>query len=709
MIPAPTAEFALAEAGDAPRFEILVSLGDYAISPNEVIEVGELTLECSLSLGEIKAPSVTVTLDNASGKYSPRRNTFLFPDGIWFHQEITLSLAYYRPYSESLHDEDQVLLFRGLVVGWNNPGERDAGSQSPIAPRVAVITAMGLTGALLERLVGRPNDDGTPNPLIYGSVIKEGVDLRDDILWPPDKNWGAETGDTSECDAVVTAGAGTFAASTTEKYLGDYSFKAEITGGGASDEAYAWAYCTGAAVTTVMASVRLNLASAASFPNRVPFLLGFRNSGGTDVVNIAATTTGQVQLYVYGLPALINCDLDLNDILGIWVKLSLGLDLSVPGTVRLYLNGDVVGQADSNYAFTVDRAFLGFKKGTATATAWVGYYDDFKLDEPYYPLGYYLPGYPFTSINQAYRDGVVIPRKLPQYYYNREGRAGFQQPWVKAVFGRFVSDELYTADPDYGLVAFADVSDPPGGTVLIGATKNTTTHPADVIQGIATEVALDDHINAASFAAAKVANPDDIIGGHFEDLEAAGAIGEVCEKFMYNFYEDFGELYLQAYEAVPPLGSVLTLRPSLTVPRGYVAFGLNQDPSRLVSIVSAAWGWYQRDNTLFAREIDAVTQAAIDDVDHELSYEFSEAVSADDQDMVAAKLARLIKRLGRPVEICTVTGPLAWARLALYDEVEVVNTDEFDQPRVFHLFSKTYDFTGRTMTLTLARFLGEGE
>lgn len=701
MIPSPSTYFTAAEARQTGAEPVwIITLGDdYEIPQSDILDAGEMSVVRPYDFSDLASGSYTCILDNSSGRYSPRRAEFIFPERIWYRQEIKIELAYRRPGWQELRD--RITLFEGLVLDWQVTEAKDFDSRAPYPGLVAVLTCQDHLFLLQERRVGTPADDGELQPLVYGTVVKDALPLQDTILWTPDTTCDAEEGDTSDFDSVTTAGAGTFAASTTEAYAGSYSYKAVLTNN-AADEAYATVNLSGAAVTNVLISAMVKFTSIpGAFPNRVPFIMGFRNSALTEQINLGCSVAGILQLYVAG-PGVVDCDLDINDLADRWVRLSIGADLAVPGTVRVYLDGNVIGEAAYNYAFAIQYAFFGFHKAAAVATIWEAYFDDIKVTENYYPLGYYLPSAPYTSINSSYRDGVIIPEQAPKHWYYRQNRAGFAQGWVKAVYGRYVSNALYSKSALYGFVAFADLSDQPSGTIFIEATKNATTHPVDINEGILTEVGLDDRIDAANFAAAKAVLPDDVLGCWFDEAAASQALAAVNEKALLDLVENQGEIKLLPYTGAPPAVSVLTLSRSN-------CFAMEQasDMTALQTVANAKYGWYEKNPLLYYRAQDSDMIAVVGEQPRELDFSYGQAVMSGDADMAAAKADLLLTRMKGPREIFTCSGFLDLARVEIGDGVTVSNSQFNDIDLVYEVFGKVVNCTAKTVTLTVVRFLGE--
>jgi len=676
------------------------TIGTFEVPQNDIVDPGSLYLSRAFDFDDVPTGDNTVILDNLDRKYSPGRPNFILGEGHnWYMASIKIELGYRLLNSKTAH---RIKLYEGYITEWRLSKAKGIDSISAVEPNQVEITSVSLTYALGQKLLGRTETDGTRNPLTYGKVIQEGEELADNTLWTVDKYWGAEAGNTSECDKVVEVGSGTFVASNTDKYLGNYSFLATINGGSITDQAYAAAYLSSSAVYSVVASMMIKITTLpTAFASRVPFLMGFYNSAGTDVINIATDVAGVLQLYVYG-PGVVACDFDVHDILNRWTKISIGCSLTVPGTVRVYIDGDIVGEIAANYAFVLDEAYFGFKKSASQGVNWQAYFDNFKLEEPYYHTAYYLPGYPYTSVNNAYRDGVIIPKEAPAYWVYRENRAGYGQKWTHAVWGRYVSNSLYVANATYGFVAFTDVSDPPQGSVLIGATKNTTVHPVDIISGVIGECGLSSKIDSPYFVTAKAEYPDDSVGAWFEDTTALEAIGSLSRKTMYDMWDEQGLFRVKAYTAEPPRDEIMAI-PEADI----IDLSEEYDASNLRSRFTCKYSWYSKNKQLLYQLTDADAETQIGVNEEEINLEWSEDISSEYIPMIESLVSRLRYRLRKPRHLVTVKLGLKYGRLELGDVIRLTQSEFWQNPILLEIYSKTYNMLDKTVEILGIRYLGE--
>lgn len=673
------------------------TIGSYEVPQEDIVDPGSLHLSRAFDFDDIPTGDNTVILDNLDRKYSPGRSNFILGEGHnWYMVPIKIELGYRLLNSKIVH---RIKLYEGYIKDWRLSKAKGVSSTSSVEPNQAEISSVSLTYALGQKLLGRTDTDGTRNPLVYGTTIKDAEELTDNIFWDPDTLCDEETGDFS---SITTAGSGTFDASTTEVYAGTYSFKAQITGGGAADEGYGTVALSGVGVTSFLMSAMVKFTEIpGTFPSRVPFIMGVRNSAGTDVINIACGVDGLLRLWVWG-PYTVICDLDINDILNQWVKLSLGADLAVPGTVRVYLDGQVIGQQDASYAFVTSQVFFGFRKSVGSATGWTAYFDDCKVTESYYPICYYLPGFPYSSINGAFRDGVIIPKEAPKYWMYRENRAGYGQKWTKAVYSRYVTNSLYTSSALYGFVSFTDISDPPAGAVLISSTKNATTHPVDIISGIIEDCGLIAKVDTVKFAEAEAVYPNDTVGSWFEDITGLEAIGSISRKTMYDMWDEQGLFKIKAYTAEPPRDEIMA------IPEADITdLSEEYDSSNLRSRFTCKYGWYSKNKQLLYQLTDSEAEAQIGVNEEEINFEWSEDISSENLAMVQSLISRLRYRLRKPRHLVTFKLGLKYGRLELGDVVRLTQSEFWQDPILLEIYSKTYNMLDKTIELVGIRYLGE--
>ena len=163
-----------------------------------------------------------------------------------------------------------------------------------------------------------------------------------------------------------------------------------------------------------------------------------------------------------------------------------------------------------------------------------------------------MPGYPYTDILAVYQDAAIIPKETPQHWIYRPGRTFYGSPANKFIWGRFVTNSVYTADPDYGLIGFNDLANIPSGGVIIRAVKNTTVHPTDIISALITEAELGSYIDSDWFAQAKANAPNDEIDVFVEDSAALDSIADICSPMLLDFWEDQGLFRIAVYSGERP-------------------------------------------------------------------------------------------------------------------------------------------------------------
>ena len=99
-------------------------------------------------------------------------------------------------------------------------------------------------------------------------------------------------------------------------------------------------------------------------------------------------------------------------------------------------------------------------------------------------------------------------------------------------------------------------ADPTTGTILVTGrnpsvtarvTKDSTTHPVDILGDILAAVGLSQAVDQDAFALAKSLTPEYAIGVCFENVTAAQAVREIVRRCLYDLWADFGEIKIRAY------------------------------------------------------------------------------------------------------------------------------------------------------------------
>ena len=314
-----------------------------------MIDPGQFFSSKPFDLDDIAINDCTITLNNPDGRYSPEHENFILGKNFKWHLcNFKVELEYL---VVSLPNLPRLTLYKGLVLNWSVPLRKDPDSRAAAEAPNAEIHSVGFSHLLAQKVLGRSDSDGTRNPLVYGTVTKEAQALGDRLLWTPDATLDFEEGDTSDFDTVVTAGTGTVAASTIQKFAGSYSCKHNISG--VTDQAYGIKNLSGPAITSVLASAQVYFSDVTGpFAAGVPIIMAFRTSASIYVTWVSVSATGLLQLVHYG-GAYDVSSIDVTDLVGRWVGAVSGLELSTPGTIKLYLDGEVIAELPDNYAISV--------------------------------------------------------------------------------------------------------------------------------------------------------------------------------------------------------------------------------------------------------------------------------------------------------------------------------------------------------------------
>jgi len=691
--------FLASEANPINAPVISIRIGNYDVPDSHLLDAGSVRFSRGYRFDSgIASTEISFKLNNASGIYSPRMAEFLFFGTTWYRKPVKVWFGYKRAVASPV--VDKILVFDGVVMTWGPVVKmKGPGPSDPIQEESVTIVCRDRVSLFLDRKVGVPDAEGAANPLIYGTVVKDALPLNDTILWTPDDTADFETGDLSELTSTTENGDGTFAISTTDPYEGTYCVRAEVETN--NDDAYG-EIDLGSGQADLLFSVKLKFDTIPSAPANLglTFLL-LRNSAGSNLAALVVLSGGDVRFAHYGKGTNHDTGWNIFATQGRWVRVSIGSNVYSPGVFKVYLDGAEICSYQSNFTQTPRYCRLGLSLGALFSENYVVYYDDVQISETYYGEGHYLPGYPFTSIDGAFSDGTIIP----QHGRRKRFRGGLlAKPFRLRFRGRQVTSDSYSTDADYGIVAFNNYENPPDGSIFIKATKNATTHPADMISGLLAEGELDAYEDVDSFAATKAATPNYELGAWFENTTIADAVQEICLSCLYDIIPGPEKIGLKAYLGNEIRSYVKTLGES-----DLISFQQSIEQEDLKNSIVVKRGWWEYYDRLLYRVQDADLIALLGEMEVELDFTWGQTLMTDAETMCQEIGDALLTRLKAPIDTLRVSCPLSFARLELGDGVLVTYEDFFAYPVIYEVFEKNINASpGRWgVDLTLVRFIGE--
>jgi hypothetical protein len=678
----------------AVRPWLRITIGGHRIPWERVVSISEISVGRAYDFDDIPTGTASFVLDNFGDVYNPsNRNFFLGDSAYWYLKDVSIELSYAL---STTTQTEYIKLFEGYIVNWTMTRTKGAtGAPSSLQAEISCSSIMFLAG---QKTVGRTFDDGTLNPMCYGKLVVPGVPITSPPPWPPFDSAGAESGSLSELSGIWT-NLGTIAADNTHVFSGSYAYKVHC-----ANPAYgALGYLNTASPFQSLISTKIyieNIPEPLDFGQ--PAILYMLKADMTGLAWAGVNAAGYFVIDVVGPPTPSSSSKSIFDYVGRWFTLALGFYQTDPGKISLFLDGEEIASYWCTMsAGTLCRAAFGiWGIETGPFTAW---FDDIQLYTEWYPNGYYIPSYPVDSMDAAYGDGAIIQKKMPKYWFYRENRRWQFNNYVLRYNAGEVNTDLYISRADYAAIYFLDSSNPPSGSIFIGATKSSTVHPVDMLIAILTDIGLGGYIDTDSFALTKALCPNDIMGCYFTDVMASDAIERICEAAMYFIWDEAGKIKLEPYLAQAPTKPVVILH----YPADIVSLTEEYDSNNVKNQITAKWAFYESNKNLFykASDSEAITEFGI--MGKEISYEYGSDVFSDNQTMVEDKADKELVRVRRPKHIVTVTLPLWATRIELGDQVKIIADDFWDVPFVGVVYDKSISFEEKIVSLQIFRFPGE--
>ena len=631
--------------------------GEYPVAKGDVVDAGNLIQEVSKDFTGLVAGTHTLVLNNRHGFFSPLKSSFIFAGEDWFRRQVRIDFGYVKPGSHG-QVTDTITLYLGEIRRWG-PVQRGTRQAHTVE-----IYSKDFISQLLEKPIGLIDSDGNKQVLIYGERLAKADKINGKALVPPLRTANFEKNNFNELDSSVSSGGGAISIISSSPLAGSYSMRSTITG--ASQSAYGTiSLPTNSAELFAKFKVRFQTVPGAPADLNYDFLQ-IKNSAGTIHLRLQVTSTGKVKATYQG--GSQETDMAVASYEGIRADMAVWVKCATAGSIYLWINGDQALSIDDIdlSAFTVKTILLGGITG-GSAESWTIDFDDIEVGDKYHDQAYQVPGYPFTEIKTVYVDEAARSSNLEKF-------------------------------PTLGAVNFTDSANKVSGEVMARVVKNTTTHAVDQIEAVLIEAGLSAYINAASFAAAKAAVPDDLVGSYFDGGSYADALLAINERCLYFLFVDHGEIFIIPYDGTPPASAVLAF-----TNQELREFTQVIDSDETQQGVNVKWGWQDHNPDLVYQAGTPSDQGA------EIDLTWGAPVATEQPAMAQSKADLLFKRLDKGQEIGDpVRGTHRMARLELLDNVSVYDPHLLDAARYYSVARKEMAL-GRPaeINLRLLRFLGE--
>lgn len=717
-------DFMLSYAGDdnvtgdpLTYIEGMVILGEFSIM-EDIENPGSLTMEVPQEFDDLVAGDHSgLTLNNRQGSFvggvwvpaplfSPNKSSFFLSGQDWYDINLKIELGWYKggfmaaPFLESpLFSPDYtdfITLFEGRVKEWG-PVNSEVDESAARQPATVEIYATDLIMDALKRRIALPAADGSPNPKTYGEFLCEGIPVSGWSPVPPLKLAYFESNNYDELAGVVESGGGDVSL-ITPGLTGDRALRAAVTG--ANQSAYGRIRLSTTSEMFITGSVRFTAVPGTISAANMTWLKIIGTDGNYDEF-VSIDGNGQVVLNSqYDGGAGESGDFNILGYLDVPLSFALWwcpeeIAGGGHGFAKLWINGDEVAnyEADWHAEQPIELQF-GAITGVV-AESWTIDFDDLEIRNKYYRNAFQVYGGPFAAIGPVYIDNVA-------------------QPPTKTIGA--VTQTL-TRFPEYGMVSIisTDSTWNPNDVMIRVIEHAGGRHALEIITLLLAEAGLTDYIDATALAAAYVACPDDIIHARFEGGEAKGfglkdiaelgisvadAIKEITARCLYWIFMDAGNIKIVPYTGTPAASPEMALTAS-----NKWASSQTIDLNNINSYVSATYGWYERNPTLFYLAGDA--SAGADGVGRD--YTWGSPVACESREVVKAKVDLLLKFLSAREIIDPVSLGLDGARLELRDVVSLRDVLLNDAAENYYITRKEVNLeTGsRGTNLTLTKYLGE--
>ncbi|MBI4643096.1 MAG: hypothetical protein HY743_05060 [Deltaproteobacteria bacterium] len=186
--------------------------GEYLLPSADVKQNGALTLDAKEYFADLAAADHTLVLLNRDKRYSPRHANFIFAgETHWYKKRLRIEFGYEWPNGQLT---DTIVLYEGVILRWG-PAPHGVDQGGKFGEHVVEIYSRDEVADLLEQKVGQPAEDGAPQPMVFGEVLRQAEQLGDETLGDPNRTADFEDGTTGELTGVDAGGDGAVAVVTT--------------------------------------------------------------------------------------------------------------------------------------------------------------------------------------------------------------------------------------------------------------------------------------------------------------------------------------------------------------------------------------------------------------------------------------------------------------------------------------------------------------
>lgn len=694
------------DTGNLETFiEDMQFLGTFRIPDGDIFEAGNLSLSAPLDFSSLISGDHSMRLLNRNNRYNPRHTNFIFQgENDWQRKNISIEFGFRTPllgfwgspwggnwglasYSES----DTILLYEGQILDWGPvPISIDDSSYDVGEVEIYSRDAIAL---MMERLIGVPDDDGAPNPLVTGKILREATALGDNAPDPPVRFVDYESNTIlNEVDTVDLSGANNvIELSAVDFYNGSQCLRSYVESAG-----YGRVWVNYPVTTdNFMIRTAINFKYIPNQPKALNADFLRVKIGGIDTLFLKINSDHKVYVEVMGMGTKeTSWDISANQ--NIWHDVVIGVFGRNPGILRISVNGDQVLNWDKddagdpvNFSPLNSVQSVSFGVNTVLAETWEVLYDDSKLYNTFYPTAFYVPGGPFLDISAVYQDGSLKVKKGEAVKYNP---------------GIAVSEIDLTMYPEKGMVTFDDLANQPSGSIYFMLQKDLNEHPADALESILSAGDKDDLIDTTSFNGVKTDFPNDTIGCYFDNVQMADAILSICQRLLINFVVSQGTVKLISYDGTAPTSYDWQITTSVCS-----ALSLSDKSQNKKNKVSVKWGWYEANSRLYAAFKDEDSITKLGTLEESLDFSWGGDVGSNNSDMAKARANYLLNRLKGSLTQLEDVSLLPWkfVRSEIGDVAEV-NIPYFGPAENYRIVGKDLNLSPPyEVKLTLALFPGE--